>query len=195
MLAHTPARADTKRPEIERAALELFVTRGLKGTTIREIATRAGVAEGTLYRHWRSKRELARFVFQGCAARVAGELRQAAAGEADPSAKLTAAVRALFRCAREGILLYEVLLVPPGRDIEDFVEMASSPATVLAELFANLTPELDPRLAAECVIGAVNRVAAYRRLGALPRRLSEYEHDIAAMVAKITSTEPVRSSA
>ena len=36
-----------KRPHIERAALQLFVKRGLRGTTVRDIATRARVAEGT----------------------------------------------------------------------------------------------------------------------------------------------------
>lgn len=59
MLAHPAARPDTKRPDIERAALQLFV--------VRDIAARAGVAEGTLYRHWRSKRELAPVLFRGCA--------------------------------------------------------------------------------------------------------------------------------
>ena len=38
MLAHTALRSDTKRPDIERAALRLFVTRGLRGTTVRDIA-------------------------------------------------------------------------------------------------------------------------------------------------------------
>src|SRR6476660_1497028 len=100
MLAHvSAARPDTKRPDIERAALQLFVTRGLRGTTVRDIAARAGVAEGTLYRHWRSKRELARTLFRGCAAAVADDLRRAARSERAPREKLTAAIRTLFRAA------------------------------------------------------------------------------------------------
>src|SRR5205814_1285993 len=59
----------SKRPDIERAALRLFVRRGVRGTTVRDIAADAGVAEGTLYRHWRSKRDLARTLFRASAAR------------------------------------------------------------------------------------------------------------------------------
>src|SRR6266850_3967720 len=105
MLAHSAARADTKRPEIERAALRLFVTRGLRGTTVRDIAAHAGVAEGTLYRHWRSKRELARTLFRGCAAAVAAELRRAAERERTPRGRVAAAIAALFRAARDETLL------------------------------------------------------------------------------------------
>src|SRR5262249_47623386 len=121
MLAHSAARPDTKRPDIERAALRLFVTRGLRGTTVRDIAARAGVAEGTLYRHWRSKRELARSLFRGCAATVAADLRRAAGGERTPRAKLVAAIRTLFRAARDETLLYEMLILPPSRETQDFI--------------------------------------------------------------------------
>src|SRR2546428_3092970 len=123
-----------KRPHIERAALQLFVRRGLRGTTVRDIAARARVAEGTLYRHWRSKRDLARSVFRDCARTVATALRQEAAGERAARDKLAAAVRALFRCARHDILLYELLVLPPSRENRDFLDEATSPAGVLAEI-------------------------------------------------------------
>ncbi|HYR95338.1 MAG TPA: helix-turn-helix domain-containing protein [Candidatus Binatus sp.] len=201
MLAHSAARADTKRPEIERAALRLFVTRGLRGTTVRDIAAHAGVAEGTLYRHWRSKRELARTLFRGCAAAVADELRRAAEAEPTAPGKLVAAIRALFRCARNEILLYEMLILPPSRDTQDFVADAESPAEVLAAIIAagqrrREFVQIDPRLAAECVVGAVNRVAIHRRLGTLPRRLAEYERELAgAMLATLTPARRRRTPA
>lgn len=40
------------------AALELFLERGLDGTSFEQVAKRAGVAKLTLYRRWRSKEEL-----------------------------------------------------------------------------------------------------------------------------------------
>src|SRR5436309_752263 len=121
MLAHAPVRPETKRPDIERAALHLFIRRGLRGTTVRDIAAHARVAEGTLYRHWRSKRDLARAVYRGCAETVATEIRRAASSERTSSAKLGAAIRALFRSARDDILLYEMLVLPPSRDTHDFL--------------------------------------------------------------------------
>lgn len=184
MLAHATAGADSTRAEIERAALRLFVTRGLRGTTVRDIAAGAGVAEGTLYRHWRSKRELARDVFRGCAESVAAALRDAAAAERTATRKLSAALRALFRCAREEVLLYELLVLPPHTDTRDFLEDASSPSSVLADLVrqgqrcGEFGIRIDPTLAAECIVGAVNRIAIYRGLGVLPRRLADYEKEL-----------------
>jgi AcrR family transcriptional regulator len=49
----------TKLPEILRAALELFTEKGIHATTTKDIARRAGVSEGALYRHFSSKQELA----------------------------------------------------------------------------------------------------------------------------------------
>ncbi|MEQ4720993.1 TetR/AcrR family transcriptional regulator [Nonomuraea sp. B19D2] len=43
---------------IMKAALELFVERGLEGANIEQIAKRAGVAKVTVYRRWSSKEEL-----------------------------------------------------------------------------------------------------------------------------------------
>lgn len=47
-----------KQRQIIRAALELFAINGFENTTTNEIATRAGVAEGTVYKRYTTKREL-----------------------------------------------------------------------------------------------------------------------------------------
>jgi len=48
-----------KKDSIEQAAIGLFATCGLAGTTIKDIASRAGVTEGALYRHYKGKNEMA----------------------------------------------------------------------------------------------------------------------------------------
>ncbi|MBX7081583.1 MAG: TetR family transcriptional regulator [Nannocystaceae bacterium] len=50
-------KADRRR-EILDAALELFVERGFHGTAVPEIAQRAGVGLGTIYRYFESKEQL-----------------------------------------------------------------------------------------------------------------------------------------
>jgi len=51
--------ADLTHQRLVRAALELFTTTGYHLTTTPLIAKKAGVAEGTIYRHFASKQHLA----------------------------------------------------------------------------------------------------------------------------------------
>jgi AcrR family transcriptional regulator len=52
-----PAEADTQTKILE-AALRLFSQRGYGGTTTRDLAQAAGVAEGTLFRHFENKKAI-----------------------------------------------------------------------------------------------------------------------------------------
>jgi len=49
---------EARRTQILSAAADAISEKGLHGATIREIAARAGVAEGTLYNYFSSKREI-----------------------------------------------------------------------------------------------------------------------------------------
>ena len=48
-----------------RAALDLFTTQGYHASTTPQIARRAGVAEGTIYRHFPSKEQLLNEIYRG----------------------------------------------------------------------------------------------------------------------------------
>lgn len=62
----TGRRRDPKgtRDRLVRAALELFTTQGYHATTTPEIAAKAGVAEGTIYRHFASKEQLLNEIYR-----------------------------------------------------------------------------------------------------------------------------------
>ena len=47
-----------RRQEIMEAALELFSQKGFHGTTMAQVAKRAGVGVGTIYQHFKSKEDL-----------------------------------------------------------------------------------------------------------------------------------------
>ncbi|MBX3156179.1 MAG: TetR/AcrR family transcriptional regulator [Deltaproteobacteria bacterium] len=53
-----------KREAILGAALELFVERGFFGTAVPEIAERAGVGAGTIYRYFESKEALVNVIYR-----------------------------------------------------------------------------------------------------------------------------------
>ncbi len=62
----TPRRdGEATRQRLLRAALELYTSIGFRGTTTPMIAERAGVAEGTIYRHFNGKEHLLNEIFRG----------------------------------------------------------------------------------------------------------------------------------
>lgn len=78
-----PSRKRTSRQtrdRLARAALELFTLRGYHATTTPLIAERAGVAEGTIYRHFASKDELLSEIYRAGVRLFATVVR-----EADPA--------------------------------------------------------------------------------------------------------------
>lgn len=70
-------KADRRR-EIMDAALELFVERGFHGTTVPEIATRAGVGLGTIYRYFESKDQLVNELYRTWKSELGAAVAQAA---------------------------------------------------------------------------------------------------------------------
>lgn len=50
--------ADSSRDRILKAAQRLFARQGFDGTTTRDLAQASGVAEGTLFRHFASKKAI-----------------------------------------------------------------------------------------------------------------------------------------
>jgi AcrR family transcriptional regulator len=75
MTATAPRRNDTRQVLVE-AALEVFLQRGFARATTREIAQAAGVAEGTIYRHFADKYVLFHEVFLSLTSDVGDELRR-----------------------------------------------------------------------------------------------------------------------
>jgi AcrR family transcriptional regulator len=161
------------KPRIERAALEAFVVDGVDATTTKIIAARAGVSEGAIYRHWKSKDELAVGLFMDCHRRLS-TLIEDEAGAADRiKAKAAALVKAYCAVADEDWLLFSFHLLQlhhflpyyqeDGRDPVTLVENVIKRAMISAEL-----PPGDPRVLAAMAIGVITQTAqnkAYGRLG------------------------------
>lgn len=87
----------TKRDAICDAALTLFAENGIEATTTREIAERAGAAEGTLYRHFDGKADLAQWLYQRCSRQLRDTLTEADDDTSEPTERLEALVRGVFR--------------------------------------------------------------------------------------------------
>ncbi len=131
--------AATKKQAILETALELFVSDGIDATSIRSIAEGAGTAEGNIYRHFKSKNDLARTIFLNCATQFRNTLKEAVKKNSNPEQQIEILVRTIFDFSfeyekefsyilianhREEIITNEMLSKPLPKDV--FVEILQS---------------------------------------------------------------------
>lgn len=163
----TPAvqqRLDAQRDSIASAAVGLLTERGYQGLSIAAVAERAGVATGTVYRHFTDKSDLMVRVFrEQCGREVDAVNAVASAGSA---AERVARVVETFasRALRKPTLAYALLAEPVDAavDAERLVfRRAFARAFADAIRFGVTTGELppqDPDLVAAALVGAVGEV-------------------------------------
>lgn len=110
----TEARRTQARARIVRAAHELIARGGYREASIAAVARRAGVATGSVYRHFPSKVELFAEVFRTASQREVDAVAAAAAGASGPApARITAAVEVFAQRALAGRRLAWALLAEP----------------------------------------------------------------------------------
>ena len=107
-----------RRQHLIDVALRLFATRGFKGTTTQSIAAAAGVSEGVIFRHFRSKEELYDAILDHKARsegfdRIVGVLRRYSEQGDDERLVLTLALKVLDSYRNDSdfrrLLLYAAL--------------------------------------------------------------------------------------
>src|SRR6266550_6297885 len=99
----TEARKAETRERIVSAALDQLAEGGYASASVQAVAARAGVATGTVYRHFPSKADLFAEVFRQASQREVDALAAAAAGaEGGAAARIAAAVENFARRALSG---------------------------------------------------------------------------------------------
>lgn len=156
-----PSGGDT-RERLLLAAVDVLETGGYGAASVAAIAERAGLATGTLYRHFRSKADLFVEVFRAVAEQELGEMQHAAGvasavGEQLDAVVATFAARALSRPRLAWALVYEPL--DPAVDAQRLAyrrEYARVMAAfVRAHVEAGELPDQDPDTTAAALIGAI----------------------------------------
>lgn len=159
------------RHRIERAALELFSEKGIVGCSTRAITERAGLAEGTLFRHFPTKDDLAVSLFLSCAGRLLSRLESAVSEATEPETQLEAVVHAFFAFAAEepeahAYIMHhhpDVALLPPGTRLPKDVVHGVVSRGIAAGRFRSM----DPILATAIVAGMIIRALFFMRQGLL----------------------------
>ncbi|WP_078315306.1 TetR family transcriptional regulator [Mycobacterium sp. D16Q16] len=97
------------------AASELFAEKGPTATSIREVATRAGVNHGLVHRHFGSKRQLLADTLQHLAD-AAATLREAGAPREELEAAHDLQLRVMVRSTLDGFPIEELQERKPGME-------------------------------------------------------------------------------
>ncbi len=91
--------ANTRRNELLALAAPMFAQRGLRATTVRDIADSAGILSGSLYHHFSSKEEMVDEVLRGFLDWLFARYEQIVATEPNPLERL----KGLFMASFEAI--------------------------------------------------------------------------------------------
>lgn len=179
---------DSTRPtksRLQHAALSLFVTKGVEATTTREIAAAAGVAEGTLYRHYDSKDALVWELFSVPFSEFACTLDDIQRRHADLEAKLDAMINGFCTLFDQDWVLFSFLLLVQHQQLDKVTAEMANPVKVVRTVLAEAMErgELPPGhadLAAALVIGPVLQAATFTIYGRLERPLAQHAATLSA---------------
>ena len=150
------------RAKIVRAALDLVRRGGYREASVAAVAAGAGVATGTVYRHFPSKSELFAEVFRVASQHEVDAVAEAAAAESSPTSRVAAAVETFARRALRGRRLAWALLaepVDPAVEAERLVFRQAYARVFSSSLREGVLdgslPAQDPELVAAALVGAI----------------------------------------
>jgi AcrR family transcriptional regulator len=159
------------RERIDEKAMALFVAKGISETTIRDIAQGAQIAEGALYRHYRSKDELILALFRRHYADFARRLEALHNEHAHARDKLATMIEECCRVFDDDPILFRFLLLVQHPSLRRF-EGRESPVEVVRSVITQgmKRGEIlsgDPDFAAALVLGIILEPATFKTYGRL----------------------------
>ena len=160
------ARLDAQAGAIVRAATGVLSRKGFAGLSMAAVAAEAGVATGTVYKHFSGKTELVTGVFREVVGREVAAVAQAAGGGSDRAVeRVTAAIETFAGRALKNPKLAYVLLAEPvdaavdaerlrfRRAFTDAYEAAIADGVANGQL-----PPQNSRISAAALVGAIGEV-------------------------------------
>lgn len=181
------ADAGTAKARIERAALNLFVEKSIEGVSTKSISELAGVSEGLLYRHFKSKADLARTLMQT----IHDRLTELVRGHVDQS--LDAAVSDIVRdyadLADEDwpLFAYHLLYMHRFPKLSDDGPLRAATDLVrfnqgAGRLRGGMEPDLLASMALGVVIQAAHSKLLGYNIGPLSAHIDSFERAIMAVL-------------
>jgi AcrR family transcriptional regulator len=156
------ARLNASRERILSAALEIVAEDGYAGCTVAAVAERAGVATGSVYRHFPGKADLVAEVFRTASRREVDAVSRAGLLEATALQRIASAIETFAgRALRAPRMAYALLAEPadPAVDTERLIFRREYAGVLAAFVRAGVEsgelPAQDPQFSATALVGAI----------------------------------------
>jgi AcrR family transcriptional regulator len=194
-------RATGVKDKVDRAAIELFASRGIDGVSIADIAVAAGISQGALYRHYRSKDEMAARLFAEAYRRTGAELAAIYAAQAGFVARIEAMIRHFCALYDADPALFRFMLIAqhdllPGIDDANTAPVTAIEAAIAEAVSNGEISAVDVALASAAVMGIVLQSALFHLYGRingslLPRAPALGRAAVSAVAALADGEPPV----
>jgi AcrR family transcriptional regulator len=160
------------KAKVDRAAVELFAARGVDGVSIADIAAAAGISQGALYRHYRSKDDMAARLFAEAYRHAGEELTTIGAASQGFTGRIRAMIEHFCGLYDADPALFRFMLlaqhdVLPDIDDGDMAPVAAIEAAIEAAIAAGEIAAVDIELAAAAIMGIVLQSALFHLYGRL----------------------------
>ena len=183
----TEAKRAEARERVVTAAHDLIAQGGYKAAPVAAVARRAGLATGSVYRHFPSKADLFAEVFRRASQREVDAMAQASVGDGPVLERLAAGVELWARRALRGRRLAWALLAEP---VDPAVEAErlhfrrayrdGIAALIREGIDGGELPDQDADLTAAALVGAIGE-ALVGPLSPASRRKTDEKHLVAAL--------------
>ncbi|MEP0707673.1 TetR/AcrR family transcriptional regulator [Parvibaculum sp.] len=188
-------RGPNTKTEIERAALELFVSQGIMETRTKQIAEAVKISEGTIYRHFESKDALARELFMRQHASLAEAIKTAAAKYDHIDEQARAIVEVYCNMADGDWLLFRYHQVNQYTLLRYLDPKLPNPVSVVVEVIEAAMkrreiPKDDANVRAAMALGIVLQAVTFKAFGRLKGPLIKHRDLFSKSVIDILHLEP-----
>jgi AcrR family transcriptional regulator len=130
--------AAERREQLLSVALEVFARQGFHGSSMNEVADRAGVTKPVLYQHFGSKRELYLSLLDEVGGRLSRAVAAAVAAAGSARAQVEQGFRAYFHWVADDHDSFMLLFGSSGRIDKEFAEARRRVEDLMASAIAEL---------------------------------------------------------
>lgn len=166
----------------------MFVEHGVAETTTREIAISAGVAEGSIYRYFPGKEEMAWQIFRDYHQHLAERLASSAQEKNSFKEKIYSTVACFFKLADEDWLMFRYYLTAQHMFMHKIDQGKKSPYQVITSLInksESVALDIDIKITAAMAMGAVHQIALNKIYGRIEGDLEIHKDKVAETVYQI----------